>query len=181
MTTLALNTPRDFEIGQRNDLPMATATTIFEGAAVGMTSGYARPLNAADQFVGFAKEKVVNAGANGAARIRVQDSGKVVLPISGAAITDIGKAVYASDDNAFTFTATSNSYIGRVVRFVSTGVVVVAFDARVATLAGLTDSSGGTASATTVVAIGSAFSQSEIANNFATLTARLNALTQLQK
>jgi len=182
MTTLALDTPRDYELGDRNDLPVAATTKIYEGSAIGFSSGYARPLNAGDVFAGFSKARADNTlGAAGALRVRVQDRGKIVLPISGAAITDIGKAVYASDDNTFTLPATGNSYVGRVVRSGSTGVVVVAFDARVGTLAALTDSSGGIASASTVAAIGSSFSQSEIANNFATLTARLNALTQLLK
>lgn len=181
MTTLAMDTPRDYELGERNELPVAATTTIYEGAAVGMNAGYARPLNAGDAFVGFAKRKAANVGAAGTLRIEVQDRGKLLLPITSAAITDIGKAVYASDDNTFTFTATGNSYVGRVIRWVSTGYVVVAFNTRTATLAGLTDSSGGTASASTVAAVGSTFSQAELANNFATLTARINALTQLLK
>jgi hypothetical protein len=38
-------------------------------------------------------------------------------------------AVYASDDNTFTLTSTSNSLIGYVSRWVETGVAIVEFDA----------------------------------------------------
>ena len=189
MTTLALDTPRDYELGKRNDLPVAATTTIYEGAAVGSTGGYARPLTAGDIFHGFAKAKAANAaGAAGAIRVKLQDCGRIVLPISGAAVTDIDKAVYASDDNAFTFTATSNSYVGRVIRWVSTGIVVVAFDARLANLTAITDNSGGTNTSDTIAVLvdagGTAAGAPTTASVAAALTClakHVNALIQLTK
>jgi hypothetical protein len=54
------------------------------------------------------------------------------LAITSIAITANDRpAVYASDDNTFTLTATSNSLIGYVSRWVSTGVAIVEFDAGV--------------------------------------------------
>jgi hypothetical protein len=49
--------------------------------------------------------------------------------VSGAVITDVGQPVYATDDNAFVFSPVGATYIGKVCRFVSSGVVIVEFDA----------------------------------------------------
>lgn len=131
MTTLAANTPRAYEGGNRNDLPVIAAEIIYEGAAVGVVagSGHVRPLAAGDQFAGFAVEQTDNsAGAAAALNARLIEKGKIQLAVGSLAITDIGAPVYASDDNTFTLTATSNSLIGFVRRVVSTGVGVVDFD-----------------------------------------------------
>lgn len=184
MTTLAADKQRSHVVGDRNDQPVIAADIIYQDAAVGDNgSGYARPLVAGDPFRGFATERCDNsAGAAGDKRVNLRQRGRVILPVSAAAITDVDKPVYASDDDTFTFTASTNSYIGRVVRWVSTGYVEVEYDVSrggFGALAALTDSSGGTPSTTTVAAIGGSFSQSEIANNFATITARLNALSKM--
>ena len=181
MTTLAADTPRAYQLGDMNDLSVIASDIIYEGAAVGDNgSGYARPLVAGDPFWGFCLENCDNStGSAGDKKVHVRTRGRIQLAVSSAAITDIGNAVYASDDATFTLTASTNTHIGRIVGFVSTGVVIVEFDANkggIGTVGALTDSSGGTASATTVVAIGGTFSQSEIANNFATVTAALNRL-----
>ena len=116
--------------GDIKDLPVIAAASVHEGAAVGDNgSGYFRPLVAGDMFGGFALEKVDNAaGAAGAKQIRVQRKGRQALAVSGAVVGDIGRLVYASDDDTFTFTAGNNTVIGPVTRFVSSGVVDVAFD-----------------------------------------------------
>ena len=132
MATLAVNKPRDYETGDRNEFPVIASDTIYEGAAVGIVpaSGHARPLAAGDRFAGFAEAKADNeAGAAAAIRVRVYESGKVQLAVTGAVITDVGQPVYATDDNAFTFSPVSSVFVGFVHRFVSSGVVVVAFDA----------------------------------------------------
>lgn len=133
MTTLDTNTPRAFETGEQNDLPVIAADIIYEGAAVGDNgSGFARPLQAADPFLGFALAKSDNsAGAAGAETVHLQSKGKIELAIGSLVQGDLGAAVYASDDNTFTKTSTSNSFIGRVTRFVSAGVGIVTFDAGV--------------------------------------------------
>ena len=132
MTTLAANAPRAFEGGSRNEIPVIASDIVYEGAAVGVViaSGHARPLAATDRFAGFAEAKADNAaGAAAAINVRVVESGKIQLSVSGAVITDVGQPVYATDDNAFTFTPTAAVFVGFVHRFVSSGVVVVAFDA----------------------------------------------------
>lgn len=131
MTTLAADKARVQEIGTVNEIPVIAADIIYEGAAVGIVkaSGHARPLNAGDKFGGFAESQVNNSlGAAAALSVRVKKSGMVKLSVSGAVITDIGQPVYASDDDTFVFTPTSNSFIGFVHRYVSSGVVIVAYD-----------------------------------------------------
>lgn len=132
MTTLANDQPRAYEQGDIEEYPVIAADIIYEGAAVGENaSGFARPLVAADKFLGFAIEKVDNTGgAAGDKRVRVRTKGKAQLPIGSLAITANDRPlVYASDDNTFTLTSTSNSLIGSVSRFVATGIGIVEFDA----------------------------------------------------
>jgi hypothetical protein len=183
MTTLAVDKARTFELGSINELPVIATDIIYEGAAVGDNgSGYARPLVAGDPFRGFAESNVDNStGAAGAKNVRVRTEGLVQLSVGSLAITDVGKPVYASDDDTFTLTATSNSYVGRVHRFISTGVGIVAFDANkgdLGLIGALTDSSGGTAS-DTIAAIGGTYSQTEVRNAIASLAAKVNALAKL--
>lgn len=175
-TTLAADVARPFEQGERNHMGVIAADIIYEGAAVGDNgSGYARPLVAGDPFRGFAVEKADNsAGLVNAVKVWLRQVGRVELSISGLAVTDVGKPVYASDDATFTLTATSNSYIGRVIRYVSSGVGVVEFDASKAALGALTaltDSTTGTASDTLA-----SISDAATKNAVASLAAKVNAL-----
>jgi hypothetical protein len=132
MTTLAADKARKFELGIIEEYPVIADDIIYEGAAVGENaSGFARPLVAADVFLGFADRKVDNTGgAAGDKTVRVKQKGKIVLPVVGADITSNDRpAVYASDDDTFTLTATSNSKIGFVSRFIGSTICVVEFDA----------------------------------------------------
>lgn len=132
MTTLAADKSRAQEIGSRNAFPVIAADIIYEGAAVGIVkaTGHARPLNAADRFAGFAEQNADNAtGAAAAINVRVIESGKVQLAVNGAVITDVGQPIYATDDDTFVFSPVGGAFIGFVHRFVSAGVVIVAFDA----------------------------------------------------
>lgn len=134
MTTLAANKPRAFELGTRNTLPVIAADIIFEGAAAGLVTGtgHARPLVGGDRFVGFAERKADNsAGLAAAINVDTIKSGQIELAVTGAAITDVGQPVYASDDDTFTFNPVGGSFVGFVKRFVSAGVAVVDFDAGV--------------------------------------------------
>lgn len=132
MTTLAANKPRDYELGSRNHIPVIASDIIYEGAAVGIVdaSGHARPLSGGDRFAGFAESKADNsAGAAADINVQVVRAGEVSLSVSGAVITDVGQPVYATDDDTFVFNPAGGSFIGYVKRFVSSGVVIVEFDA----------------------------------------------------
>lgn len=132
MTTLAADVQLAFAQGDIEEYPVIASDIIYQGAAVGENgSGYSRPLVAGDPFQGFAIEQVDNAaGAAGAKNVRVKSRGRVQLAISSIAITANDRpAVYASDDATFTLTASTNSLIGYVSRWVSTGIAIVEFDA----------------------------------------------------
>lgn len=132
MTTLAVNKPRAYELGTRNEVPVIASDIIYEGAAVGIVdaTGHARPLAAGDRFSGFAEAKADNsAGAAAAINVRTIESGKIELPVTGAVITDLGLPVYATDDDTFVFSPVGAVFVGFAHRFVSAGVIVIAFDA----------------------------------------------------
>jgi hypothetical protein len=120
------------------------AAKIYRGAALTMTStGYVKPLTVGDTFVGFAYEEANNSeggdgdtaifGADGTTKtkvgaVRVLVDGIIRVPISGAAVGDIGKLVFATTDNDFTYAADPNNpvhgvAVGVVVGFISTGEV----------------------------------------------------------
>lgn len=134
MATLAADKVRPFELTgtpDLNDLPVVATDIIYEGAAVGDSSGLARPLVALDAFLGFAERQCDNsAGAASAKNVRVRSRGFVQLPVTGAASADdVGATVYASDDDTFTLTSTGNSSIGKVHRWVSGTTCIVYFEA----------------------------------------------------
>lgn len=133
--------------------PQQAAVKIYQGSLVGDNgSGYARNLNAGDPFMGFSDEQVDNSGGSaGDERCPLITKGKVLVEVSGAVIGDIGKPVYASDDQTYTYTQGSNSYIGRVVEFEESGKVWVEFDAAkgaLGSVAELTDNTGGSPTGT---------------------------------
>lgn len=132
MTTLTANKLREYQLGDTEEYPVIATDIIYQGAVVGENgSGYARPLVAGDRFLGFSEAKADNsAGAAGAVTVNVKTRGRIQLPIASIGITANDRpAVYASDDDTFTLTATDNSLIGYVSRWVSTGVAIVEFDA----------------------------------------------------
>ncbi len=130
---LSADTPRAYELGNIQEYPVAASAKIYEGAAVGKVigTGHARGLVAGDLFLGFAEAQADNsAGTSGAEiDVRVIDDGKIELDVANAAITDVGSWVYATADGTFSLIGDEDSRVGVISRFVSTGVVVVKFDA----------------------------------------------------
>ena len=132
MTTLAADANRDYELGDVGEYAVIASDIIYEGAAVGDNgSGLARPLVAADPFMGFAQRKADNTGgAASAVKVMVRPKGLIEIPVTGAASADDqGVTVYTSDDDTFTLTAGSNTAIGKVHRWVSGTTCVVYFEA----------------------------------------------------
>lgn len=129
---LTADTPRIYELGTINDVPVKASTKIYEGAAVGLTSGYARGLVAGDAFMGFAQRQADNSAVavDGNINCKVITKGLIQVTIASVAVTDIGSPVYASADGTFTLTKGSNSYIGVVYRYVTTNTAIVAFCAQ---------------------------------------------------
>ena len=101
------------------DAQVKASTTIYRHAALGDSSGYARGLVAGDRFCGFAVDHVDNSsGSAGDKHVEIYYRGAAVLAITSAAITDKYKAVFASADGTFTFTESTNSYVGVAMEFV---------------------------------------------------------------
>jgi hypothetical protein len=127
------DTPIVQELGPIGEYPVALEARIFEGAAVGKDdgTGFARPLEAGDLFLGFSESQADNrtGESGGEINVRTVQRGKRELAISGLAATDLGADVYASDDGTFTLTPGSNSFVGNVIRYVSSGVGVVTYEA----------------------------------------------------
>lgn len=132
MTTLATNKDRDAILGNVLAYPVIASDKIWTGSAVGLVdaSGHARPLTSADKFAGFARKTADNLlGAAAAINVDVNIRGVNKLSVSGAVITDVGQPVYATDDDTFVFSPVGAVFIGFVVKFVSSGVAWVQYDA----------------------------------------------------
>ena len=122
--------------GPEISFPVLTATHIYKGALVGLSSGYARGLVAGDVFVGIAEEEINNAGASGAKRIGVYSGGDFYHTLASVAITDVGDPVYASADDTITTSSGASAVLcGAVmnyeaantalVRFIPTGLIAI--------------------------------------------------------
>lgn len=177
---LAADTLRVFDAGSDlNQLPVKATSQIYKGSIVGLTAGYARALVAGDIFGGYAEENVLGGATDGLNKIHVKRRGLVRVAITSLAVTDIGKTAYASDDGTYTLTVSTNSPIGTIVRWESTGFGWVEFytgiSPRLSTLTLLTDDSGGTAS-DTLAAITGSYVEATIENTVATLAAKINSI-----
>ena len=150
---LTADTPRAYELGNINELPVKGSTKIYEGAAVGdAAAGYVRGLVAGDPFRGFAQRQADNSsGSDGDIKVKVITEGLIRLTITGIAITDVGKPVYASADGTFTLTAGSNSLIGYVHRYVTTNTCIVAFSDSVIASANLSTLDSKVVSLSTII------------------------------
>ena len=112
------------------DLPVDDNVVIYKGALVGRnrSSGYARALTAGDEFLGVAYQQADNTVTGhtaGGIDVRLHQAIDIVHTLTGVVTGDIGKDIYASDDETLTLTPTSNSRIGRVVAVESTNTARV--------------------------------------------------------
>lgn len=189
MSQLTANQIQVFEDVGNNTLPVLAGAKIFRGSAIGITNtGYARQLVAGDPFAGFSTSSADNSGnagvfqpaatnSSGTLTVSIKPFGVIQASISGLALTDVGAAIYMSDGATFTKTASGNSYVGRVHRFVSSGVGMVRFDSTQPgpILAAITDSTTGTPSTTFAAITGTyATDAPRIANALAQLALMLN-------
>jgi|GEM_PF-3252726 len=125
-----------------NDLPVAAAETIYNGAALEWTGGYLTNVSGAGEFAGFAMvTSVAVAGeASGDRVINVAQVGAVELDITTdtVAVTDMGdstQSIEATDENTFrieTGAAITGTTIGQIMKLITLGVagrVMVSFRA----------------------------------------------------
>lgn len=128
---LSANREVDHYIDQElRSFQVAGSAHVYKGALVGVTSGgLARPLNAGDEFVGLAYEEADNSsGGDGDTTVRVYTLGDFGHALSGAALSDLGSAVYASADDTLTLTSTNNSYVGFIVDVPASGEIILRID-----------------------------------------------------
>lgn len=120
MATLAADKVRKYRnLGTTVQIPAVASDIIYRGAAVGSSSGNARPLVAADVFMGFTDANTDNStGSAGDKNVEVITEGEVYLSVAGVtAASDYGSTVYASDDDTFTKTSTSNTAVGKITQW----------------------------------------------------------------
>jgi len=126
---LSADSPLKKVLGEVAALPVAASTKIYEGAMVGLTSGYARGLVSGDQFQGHAISQADNSAVatDGAINVNVM-AGRYQLQVTltGVAVTDVGKAVFATADDTLSLT-NSGSFVGVVRRYVAANTAIVEF------------------------------------------------------
>lgn len=112
-------------------IPTKASTTIYQGSALGSSSGAARALVAGDSFLGFALESATGGASDGTVSVKACARGVVtVSAITGASgVGDIGSTVYMSSDNDFTLTSSSNTAIGKILSYDPTNGFTVYFEA----------------------------------------------------
>jgi len=128
---LAADVQLPIEEGIYNEIPVAATTKIYEGAVVSLSSGYAKGYAGTDTiFLGIAARQADNsAGSAGAITVKVQQSVHYrQVTLASVAITDVGVAVYASDDATYTKTSTSNLLVGKIHRYVAANTCVIRFE-----------------------------------------------------
>lgn len=119
-------------IGRQNSLPVKAAAKVYSGAMVGDDgAGYNRGLVAGDPFKGHAQEQKDNTdGSDGDLNVLTKEGRyRLEVTLASVAVGDVGNDVYASDDATLTQTVGSNTYVGKIVRFVGTNTCVVEFRA----------------------------------------------------
>jgi hypothetical protein len=143
---------------QLRTLAVKSATTIYRGALVGLdrATGYARPLQAADQFQGLAYERCDNSlGANGDREVILFTQGDFEFSLAGSTRVHIGRPVFASDDNTLTLSGGSAAYIGQIIDVPTSGQIIVRIDPQrrlTQTVTAKLDSQTGSATSNAVVA-----------------------------
>ncbi len=125
------NTPLELEIGDRNECPVAAGQQLFRGAMVfADAAGRATSVLGA-KFLGHAAAEADNR-TGGAGAINVLLHGgcyRAQVAVPSVALTDIGKEVFASDDNTLSLSSSggANTLVGRVIRYVDTNLAIVEF------------------------------------------------------
>lgn len=112
------------------DLPVDDNVKVYKGSFVGRdrATGYARPLVAGDEFLGIAYRQADNKVAGhtpGGINVRLHQAVDIVHALPGVTTADIGKDVYASDEETLTLTPTGTSRVGRIVAVEGAGAVRV--------------------------------------------------------
>ncbi len=130
MTALAVEADRAVTGGKFSRLPSANAAVPFSGSALSYGSGgYVHPLVAGEIFAGISRETITSAKsatADGSRYIEASTGEFICTLAITVAVTDIGRRVYATDDNTFTFTQSgAETYFGKVIGVQSSTLAIV--------------------------------------------------------
>ncbi len=127
MTALTANANVTRLVDQElREFPVGAAVTIYRGGFVGIDpAGYAKDFEPGDLFAGIAYEYVDNSsGAAAADKVRVYTQGDFEFTLTSAALTDVGKPVYATDDSTLALTGHPDAYVGKVVHYEAANTVI---------------------------------------------------------
>lgn len=131
MTALTVEADRAVTGGVLRRLPSEISANPFVGSLLSYASdGYVRELVAGEAFAGIASGTIQTkdaASADGSRYIEAT-AGEfdAVLAVSSVTVADIGRRVYATDDNAFSFTqAAASTFVGRVIGVESSTKAIV--------------------------------------------------------
>jgi hypothetical protein len=127
---LLKNTPITVLEGKLQAYPLYQAIHAYEGSLIFKRSdGYVTNVAGGNVFLGHAYAEANNAnGGDGALEVFVRTGNYFAkAAVASLAITDLGSPVYASDDGTLVLTASGNSRVGRVAKFISTGIGIVEF------------------------------------------------------
>lgn len=112
--------------------PVGAAVRIYRGGWVGLDpAGHAKAFEPGDVLVGIAFAEANNTSGSAAAiDVTVRTVGDVEVTLTGVAITDIGRAVYAISDDPITasqllFTGHPDAFVGRVVAYLGSNSALV--------------------------------------------------------
>jgi len=128
MTALTANRNVDRLVDQDiRSFPVGAAVHIYGNGYVGVDpAGYTKAFVPGDLLAGIAYEEIDNSsGAAAAKNVRVFTQGDFVLALSGAALTDIGKPVFATDDATLSLSGHPDAFVGTIVQYYAAGYVVV--------------------------------------------------------
>jgi len=134
MAALTQNQPMRIDLGDFDDYPLGATAHVFQGSMVGeiAASGYARPFEDGDQFLGHAIDEVDNSdGDVGDKNVRVRRGTYYAkVAVTDLVITSLGAPVYATTDNDLSITDSgTDTQVGIVQRYISDGVGIVKFTA----------------------------------------------------
>jgi hypothetical protein len=111
-----------------NVVKMATGATIYQGGMVAVNAtGFAvAATTTSTRVIGVAEETKTNAGADGAATIRIRRGAVKFANKSGDLVTQalLGANCYVEDDQTVRLTATGSIVAGKVLAVESEGVTV---------------------------------------------------------
>lgn len=107
--------------------PVGAAVHIYRGALVGVDpAGYLKAFVPGDVFVGLAYEEKDNtSGAAGALYCRAYTEGDFEYTLTGVAVKDVGKLVYATADNGIGLTGHPDAYVGSIVGYNAANTAVI--------------------------------------------------------